>query len=232
MKIDIAMEARAERKTELTALGEAEMRKKLEEKRLKKAKLKQMALRGPAVPVRQQRRPKSASGSPPTSYKDTPSPNRYVPSTSNFKAFMVNSSERAKQRAKFDVYLKEKEIMEAAREREMRVLEEKEEEKAVKELRKSMEFKATPKPSDEIKFSPKNLRYLEQEKEGAVKIKDHVREREHKRREAQMEEELREKERQEREYKELRKAMSSFKARKMPDFNKKPFSPVLNGRKT
>ena len=43
--------------------------------------------------------------------------------------------------------------------------------------------------------------------------------------------EERRREREEREAIELRRVASSFKARKMPNFSKKPFSPVLPNRK-
>ena len=224
LNIDVAMEARAERKTELLVKGEIESRRARQEAKEKKARLKTIALRGPAVQPRPQR-PKSAS---PQSYADLQSPNRYVPSTSNIQAYHPATDERARQRAKFEEYLKEKESLEAAQERERRVLEEKEEERRVKELRKSMEFKASPLPDlKSRKFSPKNLHYLEPPKPGTVPIREHVRQREEAKAEARRVEEEKRRQREKEEAAELRKTMGSFKARKMPDFSKKPFSPVL-----
>ena len=172
LKIDMAMEARAERRTELELQERHELEVRQQEERERKAKLKQMALRGPDTPVRPQR-PKSAS--PTFEYATHPSPNRFVPSTSSYKPFNSKSDERAAQRAKFDEYVKEKEGIMAAREREQRVIEEKEAEREVKELRKAMEFKASPKPDfDKLKFSPTDLRYLEPKPPGKKTLKEHV----------------------------------------------------------
>ena len=68
---------------------------------------------------------------------------------------------------------------------------------------------------------------MEPPKPGTVPVREHVRQREEAKAEARRVEEEKRRQREKEEAAELRKAMGSFKARKMPDFSKKPFSPVL-----
>ena len=234
--IDKAMEARSFRKSCVLEQENLEKRKKEEEEKRRKAKLKEYALKGPAIPPRPQR-PRSASpkiggkgssssvsaksSSSPPSYLLTPSPNRFVPSTSNFKAYHTSSAERAQERAKFQEYIKQKEDIEAAMEREKEHLEEKEAERLEKELRKAMEFTAKKMPDfEKVCFVPKNL---DRNKPKEVSIREHIRKREEAKVEKRKQKERLAKEQEKKDVLELRKAMQ-FKARKVPNF-KQPFHP-------
>ena len=132
---------------------------------------------------------------------------------------------RAKERARFDDYLREKEGVEAALERERCEREREMEKVEIKELRKSMSsFKAKRLPNfEKVKFFPKNL-HRDEPREGPT-LKEHIRSREEKEQMRLREKEESEKAREKKEVEELRKAMSSFKARPAPNFNKKPWRP-------
>ena len=69
--------------------------------------------------------------------------------------------------------------------------------------------------------------YAEPKEPGHVSLREHVRKREEEKAEKKRLAALERKQKEEQEYKELRKIMGSFKARSMPNFNKKPFAPIL-----